>query len=1112
MAAAPRTERKVVTVLFCDLAGFTSRSDEADPEDVRAMLLPFHALAKVQIERFGGTLDKFIGDAAMGVFGWPAVHEDDPERAVQAALGIAEGVARMNEEHPEDPLYPLTVRVGVNTGEAAVTLATGVQLGENVAGDVVNTASRLQTAAPLGSAIVGETTHQATKDAFEYEAMDPISVKGKAQPVAIWRVIAARAPTGVTRGRDYSTPFVGREDERRLLGEKFRQAVEAPSTQLVTVVAEPGAGKSRLIAQFRADLEARGDPIAWHRGRNLSYGDGITFWALGEIVKSHAGILESDGPDDRWTKLEAGLADMLSESSERAWLQARLAPLVGIESALTVDRDEAFAAWARFLDALAQRGPMAVVIEDIHWADPAMLAFMEYLCGRKTASPMLVIATARPELYDRDPEWGTAAANSTIIKLSPLTPDETATIIGSLLEATVLPPQTQALLLERAGGNPLYTEEFVRMLTDRGLIDRRGRLASDLRAVTFPDNVQALIAARLDTLPPERKDVIHDAAVIGRVFWSGALAFLGDRDHGAVESELGELSKKELVRPAPASSIQEEVEYAFWHALIRDVGYGQIPRADRSAKHRLAAQWTEAMAGDRIADHAEILAHHATSAIDLARAARVTEGLEEIVDAARRYLRLAGIRAMALDVAKAEEHFRRALDLTPPEHPDRPRIEAGLAEVAFQGGRFEEAEGLYLRAVDGLREQRATAEAADAMVRLSVVTEYRGDPARSRDILGEAIEMLSAMPPGPQLARALTEAAGSLLATGRNVELIQRADRAIELAASAGEVEAEMRAHGFRGYARVVLGDLGGLEEQRAAIETGHRLGFARSTAIGYSNLGSCLILAEGPRAAMKIFRQGLAFAEVRGLREMAEFFRNLMLDPLIELGEWDEAIRLASAVAEDARRRGAVYEEVFAESDRASVLSRRDAPGAGEEAERVLSRAREIGDAPLLFLALLTAGRTSVAAGDLAGARAAAQETFDITQGDQASVRAADLVHPVELAVRAGSVDLAEKMLEGMNAYPLQKNQHGLTHARATVAEASGRYEEALALYDDAAVRWGAFGLPYERGLALLGAARCLAELGLSSEAPPRLAEAGEIFAGLGADRLVAEAEAGTG
>jgi class 3 adenylate cyclase/tetratricopeptide (TPR) repeat protein len=1110
MAALPRIERKVVTVLFCDLAGFTSRSDQADPEDVRATLLPFHALAKAEIERHGGTLDKFIGDAAMGVFGWPAVHEDDPERAVRAALAIVEGVARLNETNPDDEA-PLTVRVGVNTGEAAVTLATGVQLGENVAGDVVNTASRLQTAAPLGSAIVGETTYRATRDIFEYEAMDPITVKGKAQPLSIWRVVSAHGPLGVALDRDYSTPFVGRRSELALLERAFRRATHHSATELVTVVAEPGAGKSRLIAEFKAELEARGEPVAWHRGKSLPYGEGVTFWALGEIVKGHAGILESDGPDERGSKLDSALEPIVSDSAERAWLHARLAPLVGIESTLTVDRDEAFAAWTRFLEALASRTALAVVVEDIHWADPAMLAFLEHLCEGPAPVPMLLIATARPELYDGHPKWEGQIPNAAVVSLSPLTADETAQLVTSLLDTAVLPPETQSLLLERAGGNPLYTEEFVRMLADRGLVDRRGRVVADLRDVTFPDGVQALIAARLDTLPPQRKDVLQDASVIGRVFWSGAAAAVGDRDEPSVISEIGELAKKELVRHQPASTMQGQAEYAFWHALIRDVAYGQIPRAARAAKHRLVAMWTETVAGERVADHAEILAYHATSAIDLARAARVTEGIADMGDVARRYLRLAGIRALALDVAKAEEHFRRALEMTPPEHRDRPRIEAGLAEVAFQNGRLDEAEGLYAQAVEGLRAQGATAEAADAMVRLSVVTEYRGDPAGSRDLLSEAIDVLSTMPPGPQLARALTESAGSLLATGQNQELIRRADRAIELAASTGEVEAEIRAHGFRGYARVVLGDLEGLDEQREAIEAGHRLGFARSTAVGYSNLGTCVMLAEGPRAAMQIFRQGLAFAEIRGLREMAEFFRNLILDPLIWLGEWEEAIRLATSVAEAARRRGAVYEEVYAESDRADVLSRREGSRAAEEAERMLSRAREIGDAPLLFGALLTVARTRVGANDRAGAAAALREGLDLTAGDAQNVLATDLANAVELAVRAGDGDLAERMLEGMDAFPLPKHRYGLTHSRAVVAEARRRHEEALAFYQEATSAWAAFHLPYERGMALYGEGRCLAALQRSGEAKDRLAEARATFAGLGAEPLVAEVDGWT-
>ena len=397
---SPLDERKTVTILFCDLVGFTASSEAVDPEDVRARLRPYYRVLRTEIERYGGTVEKFIGDAVMAVFGAPIAHEDDAERAVRAGLRILDAIAVLDEE---DPGLELQVRVGIETGEAFVTLDARVDLGEGiVAGDVVNTASRLQGEAPAGGVGVGEGTYAATKDIFDYERLRSVVVKGKAEPVAIFQPTAARARFGIDLTHRPATPMVGREDALTLLEATYHTALREPSVQLVTITGEPGVGKSRLVAELFSVIESRPDLVQWRQGRCLPYGDGITFWALGEIVKAQAGILESDAPEVAAAKLDQVIDDADPDAN---WLRQRLRPLVGLESPEAA-REQNFAAWRRFLKSIAEADPTVFIFEDLHWADDALLAFLEQLVDHADKVPMLLVATARPEFYRAVPDVG----------------------------------------------------------------------------------------------------------------------------------------------------------------------------------------------------------------------------------------------------------------------------------------------------------------------------------------------------------------------------------------------------------------------------------------------------------------------------------------------------------------------------------------------------------------------------------------------------------------------------------------------------------------------------------------------------------------------------------
>jgi class 3 adenylate cyclase/tetratricopeptide (TPR) repeat protein len=1104
-------ERKVVTVFFCDLVGFTARSDQADPEDVRAALYPYHARVRAEVERFGGRVEKFVGDAVMALFGAPVAHEDDAERAVRTGLRVLQAVAELNEEAPG---LDLAVRIGVNTGEALVALQARPEEGESMAaGDVVNTAARLQQAAPVGAVAVGEITYRATRDTIEYQALEPVRVKGKAEPVAMWRALGVRTLIGAEAERGLPAPFIGREDDLALLKQTFARTARESSAQLVTVTGEPGVGKSRLVGEFRDALEGQPGALYWRQGRCLPYGEGVTFWALGEIVKDHADILESDGPEEASEKLMRGLSGFVPDVTERDWIRSRLAPLVGArtpEAAGTVEREESFTAWRRFFEALASERPLILAFEDLHWADPAMLEFVEHLVDWSSGVPLLVICLARPELYERRPGWGGGKKNTTTIALSPLTTEETARLISALLSQAVLPATTQRALIERAGGNPLYTEEFVRMLFDRGILVRRDRVVHVASGVEIPvpETVQALIAARLDTLPSDRKALLHDAAVVGKVFWSGAVSFIGGAQPRAVEEGLHELARKELVRPARSSSVANQAEYSFWHLLVRDVAYGQIPRAARAKKHRAAAEWIESIAGDRIMDHAELLAHHDIQALELSKAAGPDGELAELEERARRSLVLAGDRAMQLDVGIAESYFRKALELLPPDHPGRASVLTKAAECAFLSGRFPEAERDYEQVIAGLRTRGDALGVGAAMVSLSFVHGFRGKTAQARELLRQVVELLEGLPPGPELAQAYGQIARDMMLSGRNRECMEWSEKALELAEELDIPGVAVMSRQFRGSSRCELGDLDGIEDLQQALQMSLQYGLGHETVRCHINLADWVWYMEGPAKALEIQRAGIRFGERRGVTGPVMWTKGESLWTLFDLGDWEDLLQTADELIAWDRARGGSYFGVMALTYKAGVLLWR---GRVSEAaileEEFLPRARDIADPQILVPALTVGASIEQRRGNSAEALRLIQDTEETT-GEIPRFRAQVVADAVRVAVSLDRIDLAGTLIEG-SASDTRRDQHSVLTARAVVAEARGELQEAQTLYSEVARRWEEFGHLLERGLALLAAGRCLPELKRSPETEAPLKEARDIFVGLGAAPLVQETDA---
>ena len=1084
-------ERKVVSVLFCDLVGFTAASEAADPEDVRARLRPYHDSLRHELERYGGTVEKFIGDAVMAVFGAPVAHEDDPERAVRAGLQILEAIAELNDR---EPTRDLQVRVGIDTGQAVVSLRARPERGEGiVAGDVVNTAARIQAAAPVNGVAVSPETFRQTERVFVYESLAPVAAKGKSEPMQLYRAVEARARFGSDLIRTHETLFVGREVEKTLLQGLFDRCVRDSAFELVTLVGEPGVGKSRLCAELFRYVDERSELVRWRQGRCLPYGEGITFWALGEIVKSHAGVFESDSAEVAAAKLD----EVLPEVEERDWLRARLLPLLGVDSGQSASREESFSAWRRFVEAMAADGPTVVVVEDLHWADDSLLDFLSYLGEWAEGVPLLLLCTARPELSERHPDWGAGLRNAHTINLSPLSESETSELVQGLLEQTVS-DQVRLAILEQAGGNPLYAEEFVRLVADRGLPDTDDGLA-------FPDSVQALIAARLDTLSPERKSLLQDAAVVGKVFWAGTLAAMGDQDVREAELALHELSRKELVRPARRSSMEGEHEYAFWHVLVRDVAYGQIPRADRARRHRAAAAWLEAKAGERVEDQADLLAHHYQEALELSRATGDVEAANDLLPRAREMLVLAGDRAASLDPVAADGFYRRALELFEHDNPAQAPllVKAARNSVPMLHTRAEEdaarAAELYRSAGDELG-------AAEALLDLSRYVSYRGNEAEERKYMDEAERLVGRHPPGRIHALFLARKAGNEMMAGRAAECIETVDAAIRLANELGETQYIASALQYRGVARTELGDLGGLDDLREAIDRSLAETQAFSAGIGYLNLADATWMSVGARQGLELNETTQAFDASHGLTGAVLWARAESTWMLFDLARWDEILDITDEI-------GAMNEDAGPQSRllglpyRALVLERRgDSAGASGVVEQLLPHARASADSQLLVPALAAAALVAAARDAADGGLGFVREHLELTQGQSDRHRALFLPELTRICVACGDLDLARALQEGATV-DLGRIGCARTAAAAVLAEAEGRADDAVALYEEAVARWGEFACVPGRAEALLGQGRTLVSLGRPGAEEP-LTEARTLFASMGYRAGLAESE----
>ena len=890
--AERRRERKVVTVLFADLVGFTSRAEALDPEDVEAILQPYHERLRTELERHGGTVEKFIGDAVMAVFGAPVVHEDDPERAVRAALAIRDGIGDGGA---------LEVRIGVNTGEALVSLDARPDVGEGmVAGDVVNTGARLQAAAPTNGILVGEATFHATERAIEYLEHDPVEAKGKAEPVPVWEAVQARSRVEVDVQRPRA-PLVGRDRELDVLLDALARVRKDRSTQLVTLVGEPGIGKSRLVYELFRAIEADPELIWWRHGRSLPYGEGVSFWALGQMVKTQAGILETDTADAAEEKLRTAVRDM----DEADWLCSHLRPLVGLGPGgeAELQRSEAFGAWRKFFEALAEQRPLVLAFEDLHWADDGLLDFVDHLVDWATDVPILVVASARPELLERRAGWGGGKRNATTISLAALAGDDTARLIAALLERSVLPAETQARLLQRSGGNPLYAEEFARMLVERG--------ASD----ALPETLQGIIAARLDTLASDEKALLQRGAVVGKTFWLGAVNGSGH----SLEDRLHTLQRKEFVRRERRSSVEGDTEYSFLHVLIRDVAYAQIPRAARARRHLEVAAWIDTLG--RSEDTAEMLAHHYLAALEYDRAAVTDE--PAVLERALSALGEAGTRALSLSAYEACERFTgAALQFVEPGSPEWSRLLVLRLRAGWHARNTSAAEFSRLEAARAELEGAGFAEpAAETGALVAWSAWIRGDLARAAAAIQHAQDLVTDAPPSRAKVVVLNELGRQHAMAERGAEAAEVSGQALAMATQLGLRDLQLVALNHRALARWHAGDPEYESDFERSIELASQIGFAQGILRGYGNFASNVYATGDLARAFELHEAALSAAERYGISSGIHWQRGEQLEFDYQAGRWDDALRGADALLAGSEERPPHFMDPFLHTLRALIL-----------------------------------------------------------------------------------------------------------------------------------------------------------------------------------------------
>ncbi len=986
--AAMAEERKLVTVLFADVVGSTSFGSENEPEVVRHVMARYFERMKTVAETYGGTVEKFIGDAVMVVFGIPRLHDDDAERAVRCALEMQEAMVSLNQELGMD----LAIRVGINSGRAVTGAAEGQFL---VSGDTVNVAARLQQSVEPGEIVAGSLTEELTRQTIEYRRRPPIAAKGKVDPIEVSIVLRARSvvPRQARGLGTLQAPLVGRERELSLLVDTFGRVTEERRAHLFTVLGSAGVGKSRLVREALARIGA-GSAVRVLQGRCLPYGKGITYWPLIEILQEDAAIAPEDGREMALAKLERRLTAVIPVAARRQALRNRLAVVLGLERPVDTLADVPAArvdvelAWSmrQYLQAIASQEPVVAVIDDLQWAEPAVILLLEQAAVRVTEQPILLVCIARPELLENHPNWGAGSTNATSITLNPLSPAETSSLVSQLLEVDELPSSLRQRLVERSEGNPLYCEEFLRMLIDGMRLVRvqdRWRAAAEAGEIRIPETIHALLAARLDTLPQAEKRTLEAASVVGERFTVGQVrAVLADGD---LDLALEGLELKGFVVEGVSSTDASELR--FKHLLIRDVAYEGIPKNARAEFHDRFERHLQAEVGDREAEFLEILAHHAERAFSLSREMRVGgEALERRAGRALKWNLLRAERALSRGDAKAlvasVAVARSATEAARTDQAVKLRLKLLEAESLRLSARFADAlaaakETAVMAMAAGDQQAAAAAHLCACRIALLVgdseaVSSEAGEAVRlsrlADDLLGEIeVEWLL-------VQRRLGDAEG-WPATQEALRLARRAEQRGALE-KAGEM---------LGLAGVFAAGQGFPDEAERALESATAIAdqvglvMRNRIAMGQSHLAR---LRGSPIQAERILLQALEVAEdVGAVWESISVRRNLGI-ALIDMGRYAEADAVLERALHDSEETGERWHRAELLSRRAlAAIGRQDLEAAERHAQLALD-ARIEGDHSSDFESHYALGQVRAAQGRDAEAESAFQHALRAVEG----------------------------------------------------------------------------------------------------------------------------------
>ena len=1037
-SVAPVAERRLVSVLFADLVGFTPFAEERDAEEVRETLTRYFDLATDVVTRYGGMVEKFIGDAVMAVWGTPTAHEDDAGRAVRAALDLVDAVRALGPT--------VQARAGVLTGEAAVTIGATNQ--GMVAGDLVNTAARLQSVAPPGAVLVGETTHRSASKAIAFEEAGDQLLKGKTSPVPAWRalrIVAERGGRG--RAESFEAPFVGRTDELRLLKDLFHSTSRERRSRLVSIIGPAGIGKTRLAWEFLKYLDGLVERVWFHDGRSPAYGDGISFWALGEMVRRRAGLFETDDEATTRSKVAAMLAEHVPDADERRWIEPALLALLGIDSG--IGSEQLFGAWRTFFERLAETAPVVLVFEDFHFADSGLIDFVDHLLEWSRGAPIYVVTLARPELVEKRADWGAGKRNFVSIFLEPLAEGEMRALLAGLVPG--LPEPAIRAIVARADGIPLYAVETVRMLLAEERLALEGDVyvpIGDLTALAVPETLTALIASRLDALTAEARAIVQDAAVVGQSFTLDGLAAVSGVDVATLEPTLRTLVRRELFSLDADPRSPEHGQYSFVQALIREVAYGTLAKRDRKVRHLAAARFFEGLGSDELAGAlaGHYLAAHANSAPGpeadaLARQARLA-------------LRGAAARAAALGAHdQAVALLRQALTVTS-DAAEQAELHERAGESATFAGHYDVADS-HLRSAVALRRAGDDRSAiAQATTKLGWSLTVARKPAEAIEILERASEELSDLASEPVVVALSGQLARTLYVgdSDRALGILETVLAAAEHAVLVPLIADSLTSKGS------LLSTLGRTVEGLALMRAGQELAEANGLLLTVARaLGNRANFEPQPRAAFEIARDGVAIARRLGIRRMEITAVGNGSETAVRLGEWDWVANEGTALL------GAQLDL----PDRISLLTAviipvrlyRGEPVADwlEEVERAGAAASESEPLGAFAIGQFVAGRFA--------------EAID-TWFRQAHIDPLNAPYVLAMAARAAlwSRDpaRAREAIEGLEATGLHRPEVDADRVslRAGMAALEGDTADALVRYRAALATWRSLGLVWDEAL----------------------------------------------